>query len=222
MTRCDRFEAEALLRLEQGLPLDEHFSTCPDCREARAAYDRLREEIAAAGAGDEPSPEWQARVWQTIEQRRESGRRRWAAWLLMPAAAAAVATLLIVNLPGRPQPPSLSLEVVAGETVHRGTDAKPGDRLVLRADTGGATHAELRVYRNDVDLLLSCSGEAPCTLEDGELQATFELATLGSYQALLLFSEKPLPRGGAGLDRDAGAALAGGAEMVLGPKVVVR
>lgn len=221
MTRCGRFEAEALLRLEQGLPLDEHFSACPDCREARAAYDRLREEIAAAGADEAPSPEWQARVWERIEQRRESGRRRWA-WLLMPAAAAAVALLLLVNVPGRPQPPSLHLEIVAGETVHRGTDAKPGDRLVLRAETGGATHAELRIYLNDVDLLLRCSGEPPCTLEDGTLRAAFELGTLGSYQPMLLFSKKPLPKGGEGLDRDAGAALAGGAEMVLGPKVVVR
>src|SRR5687768_6688898 len=41
-TRCDRFEAEALLLLEQGQPLDEHFSSCSDCLEARAAYDRLR------------------------------------------------------------------------------------------------------------------------------------------------------------------------------------
>src|SRR5450432_4180090 len=46
MTRCDRFEREALLLLEEGKPLDDaHFQTCSDCQRARALYDKIRAEL---------------------------------------------------------------------------------------------------------------------------------------------------------------------------------
>ena len=85
---CDRFETEALLRLERGEPLDEHFATCPDCREARAVYERLRQEIAEVDGEEEPPPGWEARVRERIEQRRR--RPRWA-WFLAPLGATALA-----------------------------------------------------------------------------------------------------------------------------------
>jgi hypothetical protein len=222
MSRCDRFETEAVLLLERGLPLDEHFSSCPDCLAAQAFYDRLRQRLATVGEGDQPPVGWQAGVWKQIEQR--WGRRRWRPWWgLVPAAlAASLAAVLLVRMP-EPAPVFLAAEIEAGPSVQRGDEAKPGDSLRLTASTGGAPHAELRVYRNDAELILSCSTESPCSRKGADLQATVVLDGIGRYQPLLLFSKSPLPKASTqGLDADTEAALAAGAEIELGKEIVVR
>jgi hypothetical protein len=224
MTHCDRFENEGLLRLEQGLPLGEHFDTCPDCLAARAAYDRLREEIAAAGTQHEPPPFWQAQVWAAIEARRERPLRPWR-WLWVPAALAA-AVLIVLVIGHRPQGSALAtlqVEIESGSgAVRRGGETHPGDRLLLKATTGTAHYFELRVYRHDTALVLRCSSEAPCVRQGDELRATLLLDAPGSYQSLLLLSEKPLPEPSSDLDRDSGAALAAGAEVRLGREIRVQ
>ena len=208
---CERFENEALLLLEQGQPLDEHFSTCPDCLEARAAYERLREQLSQLGEEDEPAPDWQARVWERIEQRKK--RRWWTTWIAPVAvAAAAMAAFFLIWLPGQ-TPAGLQIEIEAGTTVRRGVEAHPGDTLRLTATTGGARHSELRVYRNDTELIQRCPAEDPCSvILDG----------VGRYQPLLLLSENPLPDPTSDLEKDTGAALDSGAEVEPGPEVVVR
>jgi hypothetical protein len=224
MNECRRFEEEGLLRLEQGLPLDDHFSTCPDCLAARAAYDRLREEIAAAGDGLEPSPGWQAGVWAAIEKRKTARRRPWGWWLLLPAAAAVLLAVLLLR-PATPPPTQLALavEVEAGTgAVRRGAEAHPGDRLRLRASTGKASHAELRVYRNDRSLVFRCSTEPPCQRREGALEALFLLPSVGNYQSLLVTSDRALPEAGASLDADVAKALDAGAQATLGPEIDVR
>ncbi|HEY0553610.1 MAG TPA: hypothetical protein VGG20_05050 [Thermoanaerobaculia bacterium] len=228
---CDRFEAEGLLLLEQGLPLDEHFATCPDCLAARAAYEQLFAEIAALGAEDQPPVGWQARVWERLDQRRERRRSNWLGWVNWPgwrgwlvpagAAAAALAALLLIRPPG-PQPPSLRAEVQAGATVRRGGEAQPGDLLRLTAATGGSRHAELRVYRNDTELVLRCSTERPCSRQGDELRAAVLLDTVGRYQPLLMRAEKPLPSPVSDLEKDTTAALAAGADVRPGAEIVVR
>lgn len=210
-TGCERFENEALLLLEQGQPLDDHFSTCPDCLEARAAYDRLRDQLSQLGEDDEPAPDWQARVWERIEQRKK--RRWWTAWVAPAAlAAAAMAAFFLVWLPSQ-KPAGLHIEIEAGTDVRRGAEAHPGDTLRLEATTGGARHSELRVYRNDTELILRCATDDPCSVVfDG----------VGRYQPLLLFSESPLPAPTSDLEKDTGAALDSGAEIEMGPEVAVR
>jgi hypothetical protein len=224
VTSCDRFETEALLRLEQGLPLDEHFATCPDCLEARASYDRLRKGLGALGERHEPPARWQERVWEALEERRARRSRRWWLWSVVPAGvAAALAAFLLVRTPGEPLSVSLQLEVREGEgAVRRGLEAQPGDQLLLRATAGGAQHAELRVYRNDSDLILRCSDEPPCSRRGDSLEAMLDLQTVGRYQGLLFTSTAPIPPPVSDLDGDAGAALAAGAEIEIGPDVVVR
>jgi hypothetical protein len=220
---CRRFEDEALLLLEQGQLLDDHFSTCPDCLEARAAYDRLRNDLSAVGREDEPPADWQARVWETIDRRRER-RRRWSPWWIAPVGIAAMATLaafFLVRLPSQ-KPAGLRIGIEAGSTIRRGAEAHPGDVLKLTATTGGARQAELRVYRNDDELVLRCSTEPPCSRRRGELTAAIVLDGIGRYQPLLLLSEDPLPNTASGLDTDTDAALSAGAEVELGPRVVVR
>lgn len=227
MSRCGRFEAEGLLLLEQGLPLDEHFSTCPDCLAARAAYERLGAEISALGAEDEPPVGWQARVWERLDQRRERRRPRWAGWRgwLVPAgaglAAASLAAFFLIR-PPEPRPPSLRVEVQAGATVRRGGEAQPGDLLRLTAATGGARHAELRVYRNDTELVLRCSTDRPCSRRGDEVRAAVLLDSVGRYQPLLMRAERPLPPPVSDLEKDTSAALAAGADVRLGSEIVVR
>ncbi|HEV8582922.1 MAG TPA: hypothetical protein VGX68_27975 [Thermoanaerobaculia bacterium] len=220
MTRCDRFETEAVHLLEQGLPLDEHFSSCPDCLAARAAYERLGERVSALSGDEEPPPGWEARVWQRIEDRRRS-RHRWGPWWVVPVAVAALAAFLFVRIPGQ-GPPSLRVEVEPGTTVRRGLEAQPGDRLQLKATTGGVDYCELRVYRNDAELILRCSTEPPCSRRGRELRASVALDGIGRYQPLLLFSKRPLPASASDLQTDTGAALAAGADVELGSEIVVR
>jgi hypothetical protein len=216
--RCDRFEAEALLRLERGEPLDEHFATCPDCREAQAVYERLRQEIGEMDM-EEPSPGWEARVWQRIGERRR--RPRWA-WVLAPIGAAALAATLFFALPRTPSTPSLAQEIVGGETVVRAASAHPGDRLELRVETAGAPYAELRVYRNERELLLRCPGGSSCERDGSEIRASLIFPSAGEYQAVLVLDDEPLAAPGKGLDSDAGAALDRGARIILGDRIAVR
>lgn len=235
-SRCGRFEEEGLLLLEQGLPLDEHFAACPDCLAARADYERLRLEIAALGAADEPPVGWQARVWDRLDQRRERRRFRWwpgwRGWMVPVGVglAASLAALFLIRPPGpslpasdgAPRPPSLSAEIQAGATVRRGGEAQPGDLLRLTATTGGEPHAELRVYRNDTELVLRCSTARPCSRQGDEVRAAVLLDAVGRYQPLLMRSKNPLPSPVSDLEKDTSAALAAGADVKLGTEIVVR
>jgi hypothetical protein len=222
MKICNRFETEGLLRVEQGLPLDEHFTTCADCLAAQASYERLRHEVGSLGEGEEPPAGWQARVWERIEERRESRRRWWPWWLVPTAVAASLALFLLVRTPSPPVAVSLLAEVQAGSVVRRGDDAQPGDVLHLTATLGSAPHVELRVYRNDREVVLRCSDASPCVRRGAELRATIPLDGVGRYQPLLLLSPRALPPPAFTLDGDAAAALAAGAEVELGPEIVVR
>jgi hypothetical protein len=220
MTRCERFEDEALLLLEQDLPLDEHFSSCPDCRALRASYERLRGAVSGLSEKEGPADGWQARVWERIERRRER-RGRWPWWLAPAAAVAALLALFTVRAPVQ-GPPGLRVEVESAASVRRGVEAHPGDLLRLAATTAGSRHTELRVYRNDSELILSCSTEPPCSRDGGELRAAVVLDGVGRYQSLLLVSGKSLPASASDLETDTRAALAAGADVEMGTEVVVR
>lgn len=209
---CERFENEALLLLEQGQPLDDHFSSCPDCLKARAAYDRLLEQLSKLGEEDEPAADWQARAWERIEERKK--RRWWRSWIapVAVAATAAMAALFLIWIPSQ-RPAGLQIEIEAGSDVRRGVEAHPGDTLRLTATTGGARHSELRVYRNDTELIRRCPTDDPCSVV---------LDGVGRYQPLLLHSENPLPDPTSDLEKDTGAALEAGAEIEMAPEIVVR
>lgn len=222
MSACERFEQEALLLLEQGQPLsDDHFATCPDCLAARAAYERLRADLAEVGQDALPRPDWQARVRQRIEERRRPKARLWL-WMV-PSGLAAALLAVVLLWPAPPAPPGITVAVEKGNgPVRRGVEAQPGDRLVLRATTGGARHAELRVYKNDLDLVFHCTEATPCERSGRTISATVVLETVGTYQSLLLTSASPIPAPAAGsLDVDAGVADQAGAHVELGEEVTV-
>jgi anti-sigma factor RsiW len=226
VSSCDRFEREGLLQLERGHDLGDHFQRCPDCLAARAAYDRLRQELAGAGSGYEPPADWQVRVRAAIAQRRRPPRPWWSRLLIPAGVAAAGAAAVLVIVVREPEPePVVALHVgieAAAEVTRRGGEAHPGDRLQLEAHTAGARHAELRVYRHDAELVMRCSTEPPCVRDGDRLRAALRLEALGSYRSVLLVSDRPFPPPAAGLDRDVGAALETGAQAYLGEEVRVR
>src|SRR5262249_31966497 len=137
MTECHRFEEEGLAQLERGMPVEEHFTTCADCRAARATYERLGRALRSVGADVGPPAGWQERVGAAAaadDRSRSGGRRLWWVPVGMAAAAAAVAVALW-SPPRVSAPPGLQVTVGSGGISRRGLDAQPGDRVTLHAST---------------------------------------------------------------------------------------
>lgn len=230
MSNCTRFETEGLLAFEAGDEPDRHFDECPDCRAARAEYRRLGEAIAVAGADKSPPEGWQKRVWSEIRQNGprsawwRGGWNGWRrGWALVPVGLAAVVAAAVLLKP----PPASVPELVAhvepgGGPARRGTEAQPGDRLVLEALTGGLANAELRVYLNERELVLRCSTEAPCERRGDELWGELVLTAIGTYQPVFLAADELLPEPGEGLDADAATAMRRGAVVELPKAIEVR
>src|SRR5262249_21999179 len=143
-------------------------------------------------------------------------------WWLVPAGVVASLAAFLLLRPLAPPPHSLRAEVMTGAAIRRGSEAQPGDRLRLQAATGGGQHAELRVYRHDSELILRCAAERPCARRGEELRATLLLDGVGRYQPLLLLSRKPLPATASDLEADTHAALAAGADVELGPEIIIH
>ena len=188
-------------------------------------FDPVERLVARHGESFEPPPDWEARVWARIAAEpaaRTSWAPRWLRWLWAPALAAGVAAAVFLALPTtRTQPAGLSLSLESGGQVTRGHAAKPGDRLVLTASTGGVSNAELRVYREGRTLVARCTSAPPCRREGDRLDATVELPSVGRYRVLFLFSDGPLPEAASSLDEDAGRARAAGAKVRLSEPIDV-
>jgi hypothetical protein len=238
---CDLFERDGLLQLEQGVELDPHFATCPDCREARRVYAQLGQQIAELDSAIEPSPAWKAAVWERIDRQRQVnsvssfGGNRTMRWIV-PAAAVAMLGCLVVLAgssiifwhrmaapPLAPNTASLTAAIYSGQTsVRRGDDAHPGDRLHLAGTVAGYEQAELRVYFNDKELAAQCSAETPCKREGNTISMTTTMRSLGSYRPVLIVSNQSIPAAVAGLDQDASAALNAGGVVKAGDPIPVR
>jgi hypothetical protein len=219
--RCDRFEREGLLELERGRPLDPHFAACPDCRAMAERYEALTGGLRSLGQGEEPPAGWRNRV---LEMKASAAGRRWQRWAWAPAGLAAAAALAVLLLP-RPaaRPIGLEVDVASGSAPARRTAmVVAGDRISLRIRVNRGSHAELRLYRNDTDLLLRCSGQPPCRRDATGLSAEVTLDTMGRYQPVAVVSAQPLPPAGKGLDSDSAAAFESGAAVYFGREVTVE
>ncbi len=225
---CDRYEREALLLLEEGRPLDEHFATCPECLAARAAHERLRAALltpidAAPRAG------WEAGVLSAIDRapaRRSPWARR-APWMAGAMAAAAAVSLVVIRT--RPLDDALALDaaVMPGDAAQvRGAGTHVGDLLQLHARARGR-FAELRVYRNDRELVMRCAppqssgADFKCTRDGSALAGELRLPSVGAFQAFVAASDKELPPPASTLGEDTERLIASGAKVALGPSVRV-
>ncbi|MEM8963791.1 MAG: hypothetical protein AAGD38_20075 [Acidobacteriota bacterium] len=228
-TCCDRFDREALLALEAGEPLDPAFESCDACRRMLQQYEEIGGALATLGSDLEPDPQWQAKTWARIAQRRPARPSWWRRWRVLPALAVMVLAVGVFFLARHMTVPEtlavgeLAVVVERGERVMRSDAPRPGDRLQLRGGVGEALHADLRLYRNDRELVFRCDAEAGCRRLDGGIVAEIELDAIGAYQPLLLWGDAPIPTPtGSGLDGDVEEALEARLEVELGDEIVVE
>ena len=219
---CRRFESEALLLLEEGRPLPEHFATCADCLRAQAAYQQLRAALEKPLASA-PRDGWEARVMQAVDAA-PPARTRWqeSRWLAAGSALAAAAVVVIALRVREPDEPlGISAQVTAGPAGLRGASAHPGDRLQLEAKIGRARHAELRVWRDGRELVMRCSGTTigtgfSCLHKPRALAGELRLPSVGTFQATVAIGDDaPLPPPAATLAEDSARLLAAGARLLL-------
>jgi len=234
---CQRFEQEGLLQLEQGLPLDRHFATCPECQRIHAQYRRIWSELRQ-GSSAVPRPGWEQRVFEAIDRSQAPvvRRRAWRVWRWGALGVAAAVAALTVTV-WRTRPPasalSLSTELIEDHGQLRGNGVQIGDRLRVRAVVAAARYAELRVYRDDRELVLRCAPDAgqaqavprerpsSCSREGAILQSELRLGSAGAFQPFVVASDAALPPPAPTLAEDSARLVAAGARIALGPAIRV-
>lgn len=236
MGPCTRFEREGLLALERGEPLDPHFDGCADCLREREVYRALVARLASLGAAERPPAGYEARVLERIARQRGSApparsarsRHGWSLALVM--AAAAILAVALFRGRSDPAPRSspqpglvLTLHAAHDDAPMRSIDsAKPGDRLVVRAATGGLPHAELRIWQGDAAVLVRCSDQPPCRREPEAIEVELVLPSRGDYEVILVVSERELPEPRLQLDDDVAAIEAAGGRLERAERIRVR
>ncbi|HVP59990.1 MAG TPA: hypothetical protein VMT11_05505 [Myxococcaceae bacterium] len=226
---CQRFEDEALERLESGLPLDEHFGHCPDCVRRMAQHRQVAEGLRSLHA-TAPGAGWEERVLARISEtaRRKASRRRTVlASVTAMLAAAAAGYVFFLRGPPPAAHPTLAAIVRPGRAGQlRGLGVQPGDVIELTANRGGASSAEIRLYRNDADLVFRCPDPArplelgrTCFVRTQLLVGTVPVPGVGVYQPLLVTSTRPVPEPTGSLQTDSARLLESGAAVLLGPSI---
>jgi len=184
--------------------------TCSDCLAAQAEYAVLEGLLAE-------TPSWENEVWREIDESQAEPTPPQS--LLMPivgllAMAAAMLLWCAVDSPESTRAPrgaihgheiALRTATVAptGEAKQvRGTTSAPGSLLTLEAQIGKYPFSQLRVYRDQHQLEVSCSNEPPCRRSDGTIIAEVKLEKIGRYQAILVVGDQMLPEPTGDLDTD--------------------
>jgi len=146
---CDRFEREAILRIERGEPLDPHFDDCAPCIDARRKHERILAALPDAAPWANLPIGWQARVLAaTGAEKERAPRRTFAPRPFAPEVLASVCVALAlvagsvelgsrdvsVDVTGEPAPePRLAVvEMEAPETPL--VEAVPEERVAPTGD----------------------------------------------------------------------------------------
>jgi hypothetical protein len=160
------------------------------------AHAPVRSALAETGAGLQPKPGWEAKVWERIDADATSmsggnARSRRAVWLVGGGVLAAAAIALVVWRGGgggrreRVVVADASLEIRRSATVVRGTSAAPGDTAVVHYAARGAV---VWVYRGESTLVLACDAArvAPpaCARDHDGVSAEVVLDRPGTYHVL--------------------------------------
>lgn len=237
---CQRFDEEAIEKLDNGEPLDAHFSQCPDCITAAERHQQLIEALGnlheiEASEASEISSDWQSRVLDEIAaldqatkepanaantETTEPPTKKFPSRFGLAAGLAVLALSLPIayNQLKVPTPNiPLTYSVVQGEQVYRSRDPAIGDTLIIL----GPKDAQLRLYRND-QLLYKCGNPEPCTSIENALKVTWQFETRGDYQILLVTHPQNSQFTANRLDQDVLLATDMGWEIELAGPVVVR
>jgi hypothetical protein len=222
---CERFEKEALEKLEAGEPLDEHFSTCPECVKRHAQYRQMLEGLRTLHRG-EPRAGWEQRTMEAIVSGRRQARPARRSVLVAGTAgllAAAALVFLVVRQQPVAGPPTLAAVVHhRGAGQLRGEGVQPGDVIELTADRAGAARAEIRVYRNDNEVVFRCAdGSRPsgtdqtCQERDRRLVGSLVIPSIGVFQPILVTSARQIPEPTGSLKDDSARLIESGAAVTL-------
>lgn len=133
------------------------------------------------------------------DRRGGASRRARRAWIGGAAAAAVAAAGLLLWLhqrppavPARPYDEVLSIRVLRGEGFRNGSGATAAIGDVLQVEVAEAGKGELRIYRDNRDVVMRCPGQADCVQAGGRLSAELRLRGPGEYRAVYL---QPAPTG---------------------------
>lgn len=220
-TACDRFEREGLLRQEQGEPPDAHDDDCETCRSERAVYAELQTAFKQLPNVSAPAG-WQDRVFSSIsESSRPAGKvSRW--FFGFAAVAAAAVVVWHVRTPSI-GPLAVRQEVVATDASRRSDSAAVGDTIRAVANGGRGQLREIRLYRNDKDLVGRCpSTENECIVDGATTELRIKLTSPGRYRSMAVVGPGPIPAPGKSLDDDAREASKAGASVEISAAIDVE
>jgi hypothetical protein len=228
LTRAEERELAAppgvdLARLAQGTlgAADRralHAAAAADPATAAAVFTPLGRDFEATLVGLvkpllAPAPGWWARLAR--------GRR----WLLM-AGVAGVATAGVVlavasrSGPGGELAVALVVEKNRLAPGARG-EAKPGDDLVVAVTGAPAVSTDVRVYRNDRQLVGRCGDPHPCRRQAGRLILQLPIPAPGRYRALAVTPAGVLLPAAGSYDEDRARLESAGGHAVASPVVEV-
>lgn len=207
----DRERLRIVERMERGEPIESAGEAA-----VRARYERLAQQIAQT-PDVEPPPDLLARVLAGVRAAPPPRRAVWRrphAWLAGGVAFAAAAVLLAwCTGAAPPAGDALAVQVIASGT-HRGSgSAAVGDRLIARVSAGSGA-VELRVYRDDREVVLRCPGDAGCRREGDALVGEVVVSEPGRYRIVRLAAARLPPPSPAGFDGDLQAVRAASGELV--------
>jgi hypothetical protein len=188
----------------------------PLSRERAAAYEALTELVRERGRfAPPPSARDELRAALDREQELAGRRRARARWFAIAATGVAAAAVLVLWLGrGRTTDDAFMVIRIEGADGSRSVQlrgdisAAVGERLVV--DARHPELKELRVYREDRDLVARCPGDRGCAGGGPHWKLTMRFAEAGTYRAIRI-DKAVVPSTGYGDDmvalRKAGAAL---------------
>jgi hypothetical protein len=113
----------------------------------------------------------------------------------------------------RRPPPALALSVDVQKTVRtRGNDASAGDVAHIVVSGGKAPRA-IRVYHEEVRLVLRCPGDPTCRVSEASTEVDVTLTSAGAYTVVALTGASDLPSLQGTYDADTAAAQAAGLDV---------
>jgi len=245
---CNRFEEEAMLLIEQGKDLSDHFHECDDCVVARRKYESLAK-LLASQVINQPNESWKDEVRKKMKAiKKRSGRKSsssgkskvkdktsshgrkptipWygslAASVAVIAITAGIFSKSFFSTQSGSQ--SLAVSVISSEQNYRGTDAKIGDKLNLELKVNDPENIVVRLYL-DGQPYFSCGATQACNLVDKKLSTPIKISALGQYQAVVFMNKKAADKTELpyiSIDHDVLAASDIGTEVLISDPIKVR